>query len=372
MAKTSITQPTSAPRLCPTCGTRVGAAATKCLVCGTDLSTATSGGRPAVRGFSTPRVTISAPLLIAIVVVLLMAGAGLVYAAYSGALPSAPRTTPTPTPTNTPPPTVTFTPTPTETPVPTPTPLPPLDYEIQNSDTCISIALIAKISLNSLLTANPTLNCDFLTVGTTIKVPQPTPTPTALPTATLSIAATVPTRPTHTVKSGETLAGIAKFYGLNVADIMGVNGITDANTIRENQILVIPIDLKVLPGPTPTPTQPPPWAPPNLLNPADGSSFATDATITLQWASVGGLRLGEFYYVTVEDVTCACARIEQFATLETKYSVSESLRPADAVPHLFRWTVTTVRQRNFGETGNPIYDPAGATSANRFFIWNSP
>lgn len=372
MAKSPTTSVTG-PRLCPTCGTRVGAAATKCLVCGTDLSTANaSGGRPAVRGLTAPRVTVSAPLLIAVIIVLLLAGAGLVWAAYSGVFPTADQSTSTPTPTSTRPPTTTYTPTPTETPVPTATPLPPLDYAIKDGDTCISIALIAKISVNSLLTANPTLNCDFLTVGTIIKVPQPTPTPTPLPTATLSIAATVPARPTHTVKSGETLAGIANFYGLNVADIMSVNGITDANTIREGQILVIPIDLKVLPGPSPTPTQPPPWAPPNLLNPADGSSFATDATITLQWTSVGELRVGEFYYVTVEDVTCACAKIEQFATLETKYIVPESLRPTETEPHLFRWTVTTVRQRNFGETGNPVYDSAGATSPNRYFIWNSP
>lgn len=325
-----------------------------------------------MRGLSAPRITISAPLLIAVIVVLLLAGAGLVWAAYIGAFPTVDRSTPTPTPTNTLPPTATHTPSPTETPVPTPTPLPPLDYAIQNNDTCISIALIAKISLNSLLAANPTLNCDFLTVGTIIKVPQPTPTSTPLPTATLGIAPTIPVRPTHTVKAGETLAGIAKFYGLNVADIMSVNGIADANTIAEGQILVIPIDLKPLPGPSPTATQPPPWTAPNPLNPADGSSFAADAAITLQWTSVGELRPGEFYYVTVEDVTCGCAKIEQFATLETKYSVAESLRPTEAEPHLFRWTVTTVRQRNFGETGNPIYDSAGATSANRYFIWNSP
>lgn len=325
-----------------------------------------------VRGLTAPRITVSAPFLILIVVVLLLAGVGLVWAAYSGVFPTADRSTPTPTPTNTLPPTATHTPSPTETPIPTPTPLPPLDYTIQNNDTCISIALIAKISLNSLLTANPTLNCDFLTVGTIIKVPQPTPTPTPLPTATLSIAATIPARPTHTVKSGETLAGIAKFYDLNVADIMSVNSITDANTITAGQILVIPIDLKVLPGPTSTASLPPPWAAPNLLNPADGSSFAADTTITLQWASVGELRPGEFYYVTVEDVTCGCAKIEQYATLETKHIIAESLRPTATQPHLFRWTVTTVRQRNFGETGNPIYDSAGATSPNRYFIWNSP
>ncbi|HLF00581.1 MAG TPA: hypothetical protein VI547_01300, partial [Anaerolineales bacterium] len=37
MAKQSSAPPTPPPRLCPTCGTRVGELATKCIVCGAEL-----------------------------------------------------------------------------------------------------------------------------------------------------------------------------------------------------------------------------------------------------------------------------------------------------------------------------------------------
>src|SRR3989304_536391 len=79
--------PSSAPRLCPTCGTRVGAAATKRLVCGTDL---TGGATRRTLGFSTqprtaaPPIRISGPLLI-VLGVLVIVGIGLVLGA-SGVL----------------------------------------------------------------------------------------------------------------------------------------------------------------------------------------------------------------------------------------------------------------------------------------------
>jgi LysM repeat protein len=370
MAKTPST-PNAGAHLCPTCGTRVGAAATKCLVCGTDLTATTSAAKP-----GRPRaaqVSLSVPLLIGVIVILLIAGAGLVYAAMSGKLPVAEKSTPTVTPSNTPLPTATFTPTPTETPIPTPTPLPPVEYSIQSGDTCIAIAFNAKISVASLEAANPTLNCQFLVVGAKIMVPQPTPTVTPLPSATLPASVkTAPVRPTHIVIAGETLAGIAKFYGINIVDLMQVNGVTDPNKIKAGDVLTIPVDLRVTPGPTPTATLPPPWAAPAILNPDDGKAFKADETITLQWAAVGQLHPAEFYYVTIEDVSCGCAQVKSYAMLENKFIVPVEMRPTEAAPHLFRWNVTTVRQRNFGANTPPVYDAAGAVSPNRGFIWAGP
>lgn len=374
MAKTPSPSPVPAgPLLCPTCGTRVGTAATKCLVCGTDLSGVTTAAPRPGQTRSATKVSVSVPVLIGLLVVFLVAGVGLVYAAFNGVLPVAEKSTDTPTPSNTPQPTFTFTPTPTETPIPTPTPLPPLEYEIKANDTCISIAFNAKVSVASIEAANPAINCQFLVIGQKIMVPQPTPTATPLPTATLppNVVA-VPTRPTHTVLSGETLAGIAKFFGINLTDLMAVNGITDPNKIAAGDVLIIPIDLRPVTGPTPTPTRPAPWAPPALLGPADGAAFAADAALTLQWAAVGELRPDEFYYVTVEDVTCGCALIKNYATLDNKFIVPAEMRPNDSTPHLFRWNVTTVRQLNLGEAAPPMYEPAGASSPNRGFIWAGP
>jgi LysM repeat protein len=48
---------------------------------------------------------------------------------------------------------------------------------------------------------------------------------------------------------------------------------------------------------------------------------------------------------------------------------SPELRPTDNFPHIFRWTVTTVRQGPPDTQGNATWDSAGAVSAARVFSW---
>jgi len=45
------------------------------------------------------------------------------------------------------------------------------------------------------------------------------------------------------------------------------------------------------------------------------------------------------------------------------------MKPPEAAPHIFRWTVVTVRQNGVTNDGKPIYEPAGATSEERTFTW---
>ncbi len=370
MAKTPAPS-SSAPRLCPTCGTRVGAAATKCLVCGADLSASSArGGLGRLPGravsFSLSRTTL---VLVLLVVVLALVGGGLILAATNNLGPFD-RSTPTPTATATPPPTFTPLPTATETPAPTPTPLPPVPYTVVAGDTCIKVALKFNVSYQSIIELNQLdPNC-ILSVGTVLQVPQPTPTPTPLPTTTLAaLIAPTAQRTTYTVHSGDTLQGIANFYQIPIDGLMKANGLLDANSIREGQVLIIPLELAVTPGPTPTPTQPPPYPAPNQLLPQDGAGFTpADTTVTLQWTSVGELRANEAYQVVLEDVTCNCAAIYKWTTTETRWSVPVEVRPTETVVHTFRWHVTTVRQRN-ADGGQPIYDPAGASSPARVFSW---
>lgn len=376
------------PRLCPTCGTRVGAAATKCMVCGTDLTAVTgnTGATRPVRAtqpqpaspLSRQPISLSTVVVITVVVMLALVGGFLILAA-SGAVPGLVALveqpavgTPTATPTVTLPPTATPSATPTETPLPTPTPLPPRDYVIASGDTCIKIALQFDVTVASIVNANTGVidaNCTFLTVGRTIKVPQPTHTPTPLPTATLPAgAATQIPRVTYTVRSGDTLVGIARFYAITVADIMEINGLTNAQNIREGQILVIPIERAVTPGPTPTPSPPPPYPAPALLVPNNGQTFAAgDAGINLQWVTVGQLRPNERYLLVVEDVTCACARFFRQLTVETRAVLPLDYRPPAGETRIFRWTVTTVRLTGANATDT---QPAGATSPDRYFSWS--
>ncbi len=92
-------------------------------------------------------------------------------------------------------------------------------------------------------TPTRTLVPTFTPTGT----PQPTPilmparpatiTPTV--TATATVTPTSSTR-THTVQRGETLAAIAKAYGVTVKEVMELNGLDDRNTIKVGQELLIP------------------------------------------------------------------------------------------------------------------------------------
>ena len=372
---TQASAPSGAPRVCPTCGTRVGSAATKCLVCGADL---TSGATRRQLGFSAPArprnqpaggLTLSGPVILIIVVVLAVVGIGLILGAtgiFSRAF-----ATPTASATVTLPATLTASPTATETPPPTITPLPPVPYTVVQGDTCISIALKNNVSVQSIIDLNRLdPGCTTLSIGQVLQVPQPTPTPTPLPTATIppELASQTP-RTTYTVHQGDTLGGIANFYLVTVQDLMEVNGITDPTSIRVGQVLIIPLERAVTPGPSPTPTPYPPYPAPSQLVPADGQTFGAADTISLQWASLGVLREGEAYYVTVEDVTCNCGAVRRFATTETKLIVPAELQPAEARPHVFRWSVVAVRASGTTPAGEPKYDLAGAASPNRVFAW---
>jgi hypothetical protein len=91
----------------------------------------------------------------------------------------------------------------------------------------------------------------------------------------------------------------------------------------------------------------------------------------LQWAAVGELRPNEAYAVTVEDVT-AGSTIVEYVT-DTKYILPDEARPADNIPHIFRWSILPVRQIGSDqESGKPVWEPAGEVSAQRVFSWFVP
>lgn len=360
---------------CPVCGSRVSANATRCLVCGTNLQSVAEvpEKQKEVQSPKMPAVTLNLPLFIGMIIVLLAIGAGVVYAFLNE---TGMVVEPTATVTTTSTATVTITPTitTTSTLVPTATALPDIEYKVQAGDDCLSIAFLFNVTVNSIITRNNLAsNCGNLQVGATLLIPQPTPTPSPQPTSTLNAVDSTEaacTKLDYTVVSGDTLSTIARNYNVSIQSIKDWNSLPD-DTVREGQKLSIPL-CERLPtaGPTPTATQPPPYAAPSLLLPADGAPFtAANDTITLQWASVGTLRENEAYAVTVEDVTEGEGRkLIQYVT-DTKYIVPATFRPADNTPHIIRWTIVPVRQVTTGADGQPVYEPAGAVSIPRTFIW---
>ncbi|MEK7278437.1 MAG: LysM peptidoglycan-binding domain-containing protein, partial [Chloroflexota bacterium] len=378
MAKPQASSPPP-PRLCPTCGTRVGELATKCIVCGADLNATAPGSRtgrprrsflPERSTFAIPKdksaaspappaasesktddestaggrraLSIPLPAAIAIIVVIVLMGVALVLGAL-GMIPFFAPPSPTITPTATVPPTFTPAPTHTETPAPTPSPLPPVSYTVVANDTCISIAFKNNISLQTLLEANGLSQACPLFVGQQITVPQPTYTPTSLPTNTLepdALTATARPRATYTVAAGDTLFSIAAFYNVDYRAVAEENGIPGPDySISIGQVLVIPLDRPVpTAGPSPTATALPPYPAPVLLSPPDGAAIsAVEQTVVLQWAAVDVLQQSEAYLISVEDLTCNCAKRKVDVTTTTRYIVNVDLKPAEAQPHVFKW-----------------------------------
>jgi LysM repeat protein len=363
-------------KICPTCGTRLSASATKCTVCGSTLTQTTVTAKT-VQAARMPEVTLSLPVMLGLIILLLAIGAGVVYAVLQATLPkgqisSLPSATVTVTPTTTLTPTITYTPTLEST----ATPLPTIEYKIATGDLCNSIAYNFHVSLQSILLLNKMSqdSCNSLVVGQSLFIPQPTVTPP--PTATNT------PNPTDQAKAGcekvdviitenDSLSGIALKYGITVQALKDYNGLA-SDVIFSGQKISVPLCNRG-PQDTVTPTPVPPYAPPNLLLPADGATFmnANDA-ITLQWASVGDLRQNEAYAVTITDTTDSNQSKFVDYVNDTKYIVPDTIRPTDGKIHIFRWSVLTVRQTGTNkDSGKPTWEPGGPVSAERVFGWSS-
>lgn len=365
-------------KLCPTCGTRVSEDAPRCLVCGADLTASEKATKTqkVVQGSRMPELTLSLPAAMGLLALFLVIGAALVYFALQQTQPEnvaeptvtatitlTPTTTPSPTP---------ETPTPTFTPEPSPT---PFTYTVKEGDLCGGIAFQFNVSIQSVvLLNNLPADCGSLFIGQKLLIPQPTPTATPQPTATLAPAEATEAaceKIEITVQNQDTLSSISLNYQVSADAIREYNGLVN-DIVRFGQTLVIPLCRRnATPGPTSTPTPPPPYPPASLLLPPDGAAYqGIDDVITLQWASVGTLRENEAYAVTIEDVTGGEGRkLVEYVT-DTKFIVPADFRPTDNLPHAMRWVVVPVRQVGSDREGNPIWEPAGAPSVQRVFVWS--
>ena len=362
-------------KICPTCGTRLSENASRCLVCGRTFTVSAATKRAkTVRSQRLPDVTLSLPLALGLLFIVLAVGGGIIFLVLRStgqvAAPEATATaSPSPTFEQSPTPTVTLTPEPTYT------PLPPIEYQIQEGDSCGLISLYYGVTINSIAELNNLPpNCGVLSVGQTILVPQATPTPSPMPTGTLSVGEATESacqKIEYRVGENDTLSAIAANYSVSVETLKTYNGIT-SNNIYSGQIVVIPL-CERLPtaGPTPTPTLPPPYPPTNLLLPADGAVFSgTNESVTLQWAAIGGLLENELYAVTIEDLTEGQGKKLVDYTSDTKYNIPTSFRPRENAPHVIRWWVQPVRQAGTTESGDAIWVPAGSQSPPRVFSWS--
>jgi LysM repeat protein/ribosomal protein L40E len=376
----SLETNSSKTKVCPTCGTRLSENAARCLVCGTEFAAkpepkAAKKVEKSVQASRMPVVTLSLPAAVGILAVVVIIAASIAFfslraQAPAGTFDAVESPTPTETPTATLPATATIPP----TDIPTATLQPPFDYTVAAGDgTCSQIAFTFGISVQSIIITNNLPSSCPISVGQKLKIPYPTPTipppatSTPLPVdATKQACETVPI----TVQDGDTLSSISLNYAVPMQAIKDFNGLTTDNVFVGSNIL-IPLCMRAAtPGPTPTATIPPPYPAPNLLLPADGAAFTlANDVVTLQWASVGALRDGEAYQITVEDITSTQTRRLTDYVTDTKYIVPTSYRPKDNVAHVLRWWITPVRQAGTDDQGQPIWVNAGAASEKHVFSW---
>ena len=379
LARMSQEPSTQKSQICPTCGTRLSENATRCLVCGTELTTkAATKSKKAETGMQAsrmPEITLSLPAALGALALILLIGAAAVYFSLRAGITGTTLTDPTAEGTATE--TATITPTPTETlpptSLPTETPLPPFDYTVKDGDTCGLIAATFGINAQSIIITNQLSAQCFVSVGQVLKIPYPTSTPAPPPTEIPNEAtqtAQACEKISYTVQANDTLSSISFNYNVPQDAIKFYNGLsTDA--VFLGQALIIPLcERFATPGPTSTATPPPPYPAPNLLLPADGAAFTlANDVVTLQWASIGTLRENEAYQVTIQDITSGQGRPITENVTDTKFIVPTSFRPSDNLPHVIRWWVTTVRQNGVDDQGQAVYESAGAISEKRVFTW---
>jgi len=372
-------RPNPSKRTCPTCGTQLRQGAQKCLVCGTQLTEQAKKPQPAkeqrasIQGSRMPTMTMSAPLIVILLVLFIGIGSVITYLALTltGSITQAVETsTPTQTlqPTTTP--TLAF-PTLTASPLPSPT---PFSYTVQENDTCLAIAFTFNTSVISIVTENGlSADCTNLSVGQTLRIPQPTPTQTPVATNTPSSQqATIEAcdRAYHVVQQNETLSIIALIYEVPMETILEWSG-KSVDTAFFGETLTIPLCLRSsVAGATVTPSPAPDYPAPELLRPRDGEAFTlANDVVTLQWAAVSELQDNESYLVSIFDLTSGTSKELVVSIKDTKYVVPESLRPKDDLPHIFRWSVVPVAQVGVNEDGSPRYRESGPRSQPSYFSW---
>ena len=107
---------------------------------------------------------------------------------------------------------------------------PTQEYVVQPGDSLLALAEAWGVPMAAIQRANGMGDSTVVKVGETLVVPSPAGWEAASRFWVL-----------HVVKSGETLGGIAKAYGLDMASLQSVNELANANAIVVGQELIVPL-----------------------------------------------------------------------------------------------------------------------------------
>ena len=116
-----------------------------------------------------------------------------------------------------------------------PVPVTSNSYTVKKGDTLTKIAKLHGVRIIDLKTWNNIENANLIQIGQVLKTSAPIQAPQQ-PTQTTQPTPNVP-RGTYTVKSGDTLSQIAERVGMSVYEIQQINAIPDINRIQLGQVL---------------------------------------------------------------------------------------------------------------------------------------
>lgn len=147
-------------------------------------------------------------------------------------------------------------------------------HEVQSYQTLSSIAAAYSVPLTSLLNFNGWQEDWPLQIGQKIVV-----SPGKILSPLEQLTPNADGNYYHTVKSGETLSGIATAYGLTLETLLNWNGLNNTSIIFPGEKLLLPVTPPAPPTNTPAPETPPPAEPAATLSPTPTpSSLPRSAT----------------------------------------------------------------------------------------------
>jgi LysM repeat protein len=145
---------------------------------------------------------------------------------------ASPTVSPTPKPTPKPTASPTVSPTPKPTPTSSATTSAFVNYKVAAGDTLGAIATKFGVTVARIQEANSLGTSTNIRIGQILKIPTSV--------SSSPVVTTSPTIRTYTVKSGDTLWGIASKLGVSATALATLNGITNPNLLRVGQVLKVP------------------------------------------------------------------------------------------------------------------------------------
>lgn len=162
-------------------------------------------------------------------------------------------------------------------------------HTVRTGDTMFGIARQYNTSVTAIMQANGITNSNLIYVGQRLVIPAGSAVP-ASPPGQPGAGGVV-----YTVRTGDTLFGIARRYGIGLQTLALANGIVNPSLIYVGQQLVIPGVSGVPAEPAPSPTAPAPAATPE---PGEGFYYTVQSGDTL-------LRIAARYQTTVALIMAA-------------------------------------------------------------------